>query len=216
MKGVFIMKKPMVSGIAVAAALTLALSSAPVFAAPSVSGNSAAEEKVLTNEEREEIRVRNILQEFVSKASSYILGRPGTDVAAAQSGYVTVNTTSGKVSVTPDYSEVTDKDVVVSVSAPKKDQAGQVLTDYVKLAAPDASKILGPVKFQMFKSGKSVWDNFGSFTGKISVDKSFNGKTASVYQLHKDGTVTKTDVVVEKGAITITLSDMGSVVVALQ
>lgn len=35
------MKKSMVSGIAVAAALTLALSSAPVFAAPSVSGNSA-------------------------------------------------------------------------------------------------------------------------------------------------------------------------------
>lgn len=225
MKGVFIMKKPMVSGIAVAAALTLALSSAPVFAAPSVSGNSAAvsgnstaasEEKVLTDEEREEIRVHNVLQEFVSKASSYILGRPGTAVAKAQSGYVTVKTASGKVSVTPDYSEVTDKDVVVSVSAPKKDQAGQVLTDYVKLAAPNASKVLGPVKFQMFKSGKSVWDDFGSFTGKISVDKSFNGKTASVYQLHKDGTVTKTDVVIEKGAITITLTDMGSVVVALQ
>ena len=167
------MKKPMVSSIAVAAALTLALSSAPVFAAPSVSGNSAAvsgnstaasEEKVLTDEEREEIRVRNVIQEFVSKASSYILGRPGTAVAKAQSGYVTIKTAGGKVSVTPDYSEVTDKDVVVSVS----------------------------------------------------VDKSLNGKTASVYQLHKDGTVTKTDVVVEKGAITITLTDMGSVVVALQ
>ena len=66
------------------------------------------------------------------------------------------------------------------------------------------------------QSGKSVLDDFGSFTGKISGDKSFNGKAASVYQLHKDGTVTKTDVVVANGAITIALTDMGSVVVALQ
>lgn len=103
MKGVYIMKKSMFSGIAVVAALTLALSCAPVFAAPSVSGNSAAvsgnsasasEERVLTDEEREEIRVYNIIQEFVSKASSYILGRPGTAVAKAQSGYVTVKTAS--------------------------------------------------------------------------------------------------------------------------
>ncbi len=227
------MKKNLISGAAAAAALTLALSSAPVFAASSVSGNStsvsgnstsavtttttsAPAEKVLTDEEREEIRVNNLIQEFVNKASTYLLGRSGSDIAKAQSGYVSVNTDNGKVAVTPDYSAVTDKDVIVSVSAPKKDQAGQVLVDYVKLDAANASKILGPVKFQMFKSGKTVWDGFGSFTAKISVDKAYNGKTASVYQIHKDGSVTKTDATVAQGVVTVTLNDMGSVVIAIQ
>ncbi len=227
------MKKNLISGAAAAAALTLALSSAPVFAASSVSGNStsvsgnstsavtttttsAPAEKVLTDEEREEIRVNNLIQEFVNKASTYLLGRSGSDIAKAQSGYVSVNTDNGKVAVTPDYSAVTDKDVIVSVSAPKKDQAGQVLVDYVKLDAANASKILGPVKFQMFKSGKTVWDGFGSFTAKISVDKAYNGKTASVYQIHKDGSVTKTDATVAQGVVAVTLNDMGSVVIAIQ
>ena len=229
------MKKNLISGAAAAAALTLALSSAPIFAASSVSGNSASvsgnsttavttttstssapAEKVLTDEEREEIRVNNLIQEFVNKASTYLLGRSGSDIAKAQSGYVSVNTDNGKVSVTPDYSAVTDKDVIVSVSAPKKDQAGQVLVDYVKLDAAGASKILGPVKFQMFKSGKAVWDGFGSFTAKISVDKAYNGKTASVYQIHKDGSVTKTDATVAQGVVAVTLNDMGSVVIAIQ
>lgn len=227
------MKKNLISGAAAAAALTLALSSAPVFAASSVSGNSvsvsgnsavtttsntssAPAERVLTDEEREEIRVNNLLQEFVNKASTYLLGRSGSEVAKAQSGYVSVNTENGKVAVTPDYSAVTDKDVIVSVSAPKKDQASQALVDYVKLDAANASKILGPVKFQMFKSGKSVWDGFGSFTAKISVDKAYNGKSASVYQIHKDGSVTKTEATVAQGAIAVTLNDMGSVVIAIQ
>lgn len=227
------MKKNLISGAAAAAALTLALSSAPVFAASSVSGNSvsvsgnsavtttsntssAPAERVLTDEEREEIRVNNLLQEFVNKASTYLLGRSGSEVAKAQSGYVSVNTENGKVAVTPDYSAVTDKDVIVSVSAPKKDQAGQALVDYVKLDAANASKILGPVKFQMFKSGKSVWDGFGSFTAKISVDKAYNGKSALVYQIHKDGSVTKTEATVAQGAVAVTLNDMGSVVIAIQ
>lgn len=227
------MKKNLISSAAAAAALTLALSSAPVFAASSVSGNSvsvsgnsavtttsntssAPAERVLTDEEREEIRVNNLLQEFVNKASTYLLGRSGSEVAKAQSGYVSVNTENGKVAVTPDYSAVTDKDVIVSVSAPKKDQAGQALVDYVKLDAANASKILGPVKFQMFKSGKSVWDGFGSFTAKISVDKAYNGKSASVYQIHKDGSVTKTEATVAQGAVAVTLNDMGSVVIAIQ
>lgn len=223
-----IMKKAFLSGIAATIALTVSMSGA-VLAAPSVSGNSVSGNSVsgnstsatssvvqLTDEEREEIRVNNIIRDFVNKASTYLLGRADSSLAKAQSGYVAVNTDNGKVAVAPDYSAVTDKEALVSVTAAKKDKAVETLSDYVKQAAPAATKVIGPVKLQMFKAGKPVWDNFGTFTVTFSVDKSFNGKTASVYQIHKDGTVTKTDVKVADGKIPVALQEMGSVAIAIQ
>lgn len=220
------MKKAFISGIAATVALTISMSGA-VLAAPSVSGNSVSGNSVnavnensnvvqLTDEEREEIRVNNIIREFVNKASTYLLGRTDSDLAKAQSGYVKVNTSNGTVSVAPNYSAVTDKEALVSVTAAKKDKAAEALSDYVKQAAPAAAKIVGPVKLQMFKAGKPMWDNFGTFTVTFSVDKSYNDKTASVYQIHKDGTVTKTDVKVADGKIPVALQEMGSVAIAIQ
>lgn len=221
------MKKHLLSGIAVTSALTLALGSvSPVFAArSSVSGNSVSGNSVsgtsvmqreLTDEEREEIRVNNIIQEFINKASSYLLGRPGSKLSAAQAGYVTVSTGNEKLTISPDYSKVTDSDSLVSVSAPKKDQACQALSDYVKNDASQAVKMLGPVKFQMFKAGTPVWDGFGSFTATFSIGKAYDGRTASIYQIHKDGSVTKTSAVIDQGRVKITLKDMGAVMIAIQ
>ncbi len=229
------MKKTWISSVAATAALTMTLSGMTAFAGMgSVSGNSVSGNSVtttvateetakstetyrhLTDEEIEEIRVNGIISEFVNKAASYLLGRPNSKVAQAQDNKVTVNTVNGKVTVSSDYSAVTDKDSVVTVTASKDDNAVKVLSDYVALVEPNAVKVVGPIKVQMFKAGKAVVNNFGTFTMTFNVGTTYNGRTAVAYQIHNDGSVSNVPAIVAGGKVTVALTDMGSIVIAIQ
>lgn len=110
-----------------------------------------------------------------------------------------------------DYTEVTDnKAVATSYKASEKDAATKALTDYVAAASTSTGKTFGPYKLRMYKAGKSVWDGFGTFKYTVGVGNKYDGQTATVYQIHKDGSVTATQVVVSHGKVTIAVQDMGT------
>ena len=110
-----------------------------------------------------------------------------------------------------DYTEVTDnKAVATSYKASEKDAATKALTDYVATASTSTGKTFGPYKLRMYKAGKSVWDGFGTFKYTVGVGNKYDGQTATVYQIHKDGSVTATQVVVSHGKVTIAVQDMGT------
>lgn len=110
-----------------------------------------------------------------------------------------------------DYSETTDNKVIAtSYKASEKDAATQALTDYVAAASTSTGKTFGPYKLRMYKAGKSIWDGFGTFKYTVGVGNKYDGQTATVYQIHKDGSVTATQVVVSHGKINIAVQDMGT------
>ena len=110
-----------------------------------------------------------------------------------------------------DYTEVTEtKAVATSYKASEKDAATKALTDYVATASTSTGKTFGPYKLRMYKAGKSVWDGFGTFKYTVGVGNKYDGQTATVYQIHKDGSVTATQVVVSHGKVTIAVQDMGT------
>lgn len=120
-----------------------------------------------------------------------------------------------QVRFTSDYSD-TEKGTVATVyAASTKEEATTVLQDYVdKNAAATATKF-GPYKIRMYRKGVSIWDGFGTFKFNIGVGSKYDGKTATVYQIHKDGTVTTTTVTVTGGKVTVSTKDMGTFYVVL-
>lgn len=110
-----------------------------------------------------------------------------------------------------DYSETTDNKVIAtSYKASEKDAATKALTDYVAAASTSTGKTFGPYKLRMYKAGKSIWDGFGTFKYTVGVGNKYDGQTATVYQIHKDGSVTATQVVVSHGKVNIAVQDMGT------
>ena len=120
-----------------------------------------------------------------------------------------------QVRFTSDYSDTEKGTLATAYAASTKEEATTVLQDYVdKNAAATATKF-GPYKIRMYRKGVSIWDGFGTFTFNIGVGSKYDGKTATVYQIHKDGTVTTTTVTVTGGKVTVSTKDMGTFYVVL-
>lgn len=113
-----------------------------------------------------------------------------------------------------DYTEVTEKNAVAtSYKASEKDAATKALEEYVAAASTTTGKTFGPYKLRMYKSGKAIWDGFGTFKYTIGVGNKYDGQIATVYQIHKDGSVTSTQVTVVNGKLAISVEDMGTFLV---
>jgi hypothetical protein len=151
-----------------------------------------------------------------SAPSSYIVPKNGTAAVA------------NSVRVTSDYSQVTDKAVIATVTAPATTQSAKTATgtsaydpaaaavsSYVAAAAPNASKVFGPYKLRMYKAGQSIWSGFGTFNANFGIGNAYDGKTVTVYQLHKDGSVSATTATVAKGKVNLPITEMGTFVMVL-
>lgn len=110
-----------------------------------------------------------------------------------------------------DYSGVLDNTMLSTSTLAQPSAAVTKALDAYIAATEDASKtVFGTYKVQMYKSGKAVWDGFGTFQYIVCVGNKYEGKTFTVYAYHKDGTVTKMLLTVTKGKLVIPMTEMAT------
>ena len=128
--------------------------------------------------------------------------------------------TADGVRVTADYSGVTEKAAIATIVAPTAkapaDSYAQALSAYVAASGQTYAKTFGPYKVRMYKAGVSVWDGFGTFSQRIGVGIAYEGRTATVFIIGKDGSVTTTTAVVKNGKVAVSMTTMGTIEVAIQ
>ncbi|MCR4904215.1 MAG: hypothetical protein K6A23_15260 [Butyrivibrio sp.] len=118
--------------------------------------------------------------------------------------------TVGSTRITVNYSEVTVPGTVeTAVVAPVKEEATKVLNDYVNANLNGGTVVL-KTKLRLYKAGKSINSDFGVIKQAFGVGNKYDGRTATVYQIHQDGTITATDVVVTNGKVNVSLTDLGT------
>ena len=206
------MKKNLVSAIAIASAVVL--SAMPVCASSSSTTSNTSSS--------------NVVETTTNEAPAPLV------VASNQVSYSTLNgkqavATNDGARITGDKSELTDKSTSVIVSsvgpqaASSKDaktaasaKIAEALENYVKATGITASKTFGPYKYQFLKAGVSQWDNFGTYKTAVGVGNAYEGKTVTVYQILKDGSVVATQAVVTNGKVNITLTQAGTIMIAVQ
>ncbi len=119
---------------------------------------------------------------------------------------------AGEVRATSDYVGVTDNAMIATIyNNGANDPHLAYMKDYAKNLT--GKKVLGPYKLRMYKAGVSIWDGFGTFNVTLGVGNGFEGQTATVYLLYKDGTVGTTTAVVSKGKITLSLTQMATILI---
>ncbi len=129
-------------------------------------------------------------------------------ISRSSNGYQNVAGTR----VEADYSSVSDKTVVATAAKAEVSAAvTQALDAYIATTEDAGKTTFGTYKVQMYKGGKSTWDGFGTFNFKVTVGSKYEGQTATVYVYHKDGTVSKLQVVVTKGKLAIPMNEMGTI-----
>lgn len=142
---------------------------------------------------------------------------PVSTIIISRDANGTATSTVGSVKVSANYSQVSVPNAVgTAVSAPVKEAATTVLTDYVKAQlATTPGTIVGTFKLRLYKAGVAITDNFGTMPVSFGVGNKYDGKTATVYQIHKDGTITATVVTVAKGKVSLPVTEMGSFTVVI-
>ena len=140
--------------------------------------------------------------------SRIVISKDSTGVATA---------TVGSVKIAADYNNVTVPNAVgTAVSAPAKEAATSVLTDYVNAQlATVPGTIVGTYKLRLYKAGVALTKDFGTMPVSFGVGNKYDGKTATVYQIHADGTITATVVTVVKGKVSLPITEMGSFAVVI-
>lgn len=207
------MKKNLVSAIAIASAVVL--SAMPVCASSSSTTSNTSSSNVVESSTTNEAPASLV-------------------VASNQVSYSTLNgkqavATNDGARITGDKSELTDKSTSVIISsvgpqsASSKDaktaasaKIAEALENYVKTTGVTASKTFGPYKYQFLKAGVSQWDNFGTYKTAVGVGNAYEGKTVTVYQILKDGSVVATQAVVTNGKVNIALTQAGTIMIAVQ
>ena len=177
------MKRKTISVIAAVLALTMTIGTA-VFAASPSTGNTSVPTDAGTSTYNNE--------NVIPKGPGYMQ--------------------AGEVRATGDYADVTDNAMIATIyNNGANDPHLAYMKDYAKNLT--GRKILGPYKIRMYKAGVSIWDGFGTFKVTLGVGNGFEGQTATCYLLYKDGTVETTTAVVNKGKITLTLTQMATVLI---
>ena len=115
------------------------------------------------------------------------------------------------VRITSTYCGVTDGRAVSTAISPKPgtDSLSDTLMSYVN-SVSGGKTVLGPFKLRMYVAGVSVWSGFGTFTSTYGVGNGYEGRNVTIYQIHKDGSVTAASAVVSGGKVSVTMDDMGS------
>ncbi len=129
-----------------------------------------------------------------SMGAAYVIPRSGTPVR-----------------ITSTYSGVTDGRAVSTAISPKPgmDSLSDTLMSYVN-AVSGGKTVIGPFKLRMYVAGVSIWSGFGTFTSTYGVGNGYEGRSVTIYQIHKDGSVTAASSIVSGGKVSVTMDDMGS------
>ncbi len=148
----------------------------------------------------------SIVESTEAKAGTTIYAVP----TAKNEGTATVEGTR----VTVNYSEVTVPGTIETVvAAPAKEEATKVLEEYV--AANSTGRVVVKAKIRLYKAGKSLNSDFGVLKESVGVGNKYDGKTATVFQIHQDGSITATEVVVENGKVNFTVTDLGTFMIVI-
>ena len=157
----------------------------------------AADSSTTTNTES-----TSIVETPEAKAGNTIYAVP----TAKKEGTATV----GGTRITVNYSEVTVPGAIeTAVVAPAKEEATKVLDDFVNANLNGGTVVLR-TKLRLYKAGKSLNTGFGVIKQAFGVGNKYDGRTATVFQIHQDGSITTTDVVVVNGKVNISLTDLGT------
>ena len=129
----------------------------------------------------------------------------------------TATATVASVKISASYNEVTVPNAVgTAVAAPAREAATTVLTDYVKAQLVETPGfIVGTFKLRLYEAGVAITNNFGTMPVSFGVGNKYDGKTATVYEIHKDGKITVATVTVAKGKVTLPVTEMGSFTVVI-
>ena len=142
--------------------------------------------------------------------------REGTTMYAVPTGRNEGTATVGTTRITVNYSEVTIPDAIeTAVVAPPKEEATKVLDDYVNANLSGATKVL-TTKLRLYKAGKSINSGFGVIKHAFGVGNKYDGRTAVVFQIHQDGSITTTEAPVVNGKVHISLTDLGTFSIAIK
>ncbi len=139
-------------------------------------------------------------------------GGGSSSVPSNSTGAAYVIPRSGSpVRITSSYSGVTDGRAVSTAISPKPgtDSLSDTLMSYVN-SVSGGKTVIGPFKLRMYVAGVSVWSGFGTFTSTYGVGNGYEGRSVTIYQIHKDGSVTAASSVVSGGKVSVTMDDMGS------
>jgi len=147
----------------------------------------------------------------VDKNESIYVPRNSTGAVSV----VTANGTS--VRIVGDYSSVSDYRAIATAVSPLsgKDSITDALRNYVS-ANDNSGYLVGPFKIRMYIAGNAIWSGFGTFSQSFGVGNGYEGRTAIVYQIHRDGTVTATTTTVIGGQVHVTVNEMGSFMVVIK
>lgn len=142
--------------------------------------------------------------------STYVVPRNST-------GSIALVTSGGQqVRISADYSGVTGNMVATAVSpAAGRDSITDALNAYIASVA-GSKQSFGPFKIRMYSSGTSIWSGFGTITETFGIGNAYDGRTVTIYQIHKDGSITTTTAVVQYGKISLAISEMGSFKIVLE
>ncbi len=132
--------------------------------------------------------------------------------ASTKVGTATVSGTR----ITVNYSEVTiPQAVTTAVSAPAKEAATTALNDYVN-ANLEGGQVVLTTKLRLYKAGQSINSGFGTMNATFGVGNKYDGRTAVVFQIHQDGSISKTEVVVANGKVQLPVTDLGTFSVVIK
>lgn len=146
----------------------------------------------------------------VATESYIVYPSSGTTTRAA----VAKSTTGEAVRVVADYSQVTSKKFLSTVT--EADEATyEALSAYVEAVAPGQTVLVDGIRLRMYNVDESVVDGFGTFTAKIGVGAQYNGMTATAYIYSIDGTVTAVPVTIVNGQAIVPMTVMGVVSIVL-
>ncbi|MBR1671140.1 MAG: hypothetical protein IJ695_10635 [Butyrivibrio sp.] len=136
--------------------------------------------------------------------------RAGNTIYAVPTGKNEGTATVGGTRITANYSEVTvPGSIETAVVAPANEAATKVLDDYVKANINDGILVL-KTKLRLYKAGQAINTGFGVLKQSFGVGNKYDGRTAIVYQIHQNGSITSTSAVVTNGKINISVTDLGT------
>ncbi len=115
--------------------------------------------------------------------------------------------------VTVDYSSVTVPGAIETAVPATEKVNKETADDLASFVGADLNGGIRPLKnpiwIRIYKAGVSLNSGFGVVKQSFGVGNQYDGRTATVYHRHPDGTKTKTDVVIVNGKINIEITETG-------
>ena len=121
--------------------------------------------------------------------------------------------TGGAIRIYADYSSVTNGRAVSTAVVARNDKATSSLKNYIRDKYGAVSSF-GPFKLRMYDAGVAIWDGFGTFTASFGIGNQFDGREVIVFQIHKDGSISERRVTVAQGKVSVSVTDMGTFIIA--